>query len=60
MANRLAQAHRPKRRRDELQIEDLYTAIGQQLQLEKLGKLTSFQDFAQNLRAALRQLNFLD
>jgi hypothetical protein len=59
-AIRRAQAHRPRRHRYQVQIDELYAALGPQTELKKLAQLPSFRDFEQNLRAALQKLNFLD
>ncbi len=48
-----------KKRRRELKIADLYLPIGQQISLEKLMELQSFQDFQHNIREALKELNLL-
>jgi predicted CopG family antitoxin len=47
------------RRRDNLDIADLYTPIGQSIDLEKLRKLSSFSKFEDAIREALRKINYL-
>lgn len=49
----------PKRRRKGLKIGELYSPIGQQLALEALEKLESYQKFKEAIRSAFRKLNYL-
>jgi hypothetical protein len=49
----------PKRRRKDLKIEELYSLIGQKLDLGALEKLESYQKFKQAIRNALNKLNYL-
>jgi hypothetical protein len=58
-AIRIARSEIGKRRRRDLSIADLYLRLGQQVQIEKLGQLESFEDFVKNLREVLRHLNYI-
>jgi hypothetical protein len=58
-AIRLAHQHRPKRHRQQVSIADVYAPVGQQCDLNKLRALPSFQLFEEDIREALRQLNYL-
>lgn len=51
--------NRPKRRRDELSISDLYEPIGAAIDINSLRTLPSFQDFELKTREAFRQLGYL-
>jgi hypothetical protein len=51
--------HRTKRRRRDLTISQLYQPIGQQVSLEDLRRLSSFQKFEKSIRAAFVELNLL-
>ena len=50
---------RPKKRRKELQISDLYQIIGQKIEIEKLKSLKSFEKFYNNLTMTLEKLHFI-
>lgn len=50
---------RPKKRRKELQISDLYQIIGQKIEIEKLRSLESFEKFYINLTKTLESLHFI-
>ncbi|SFF14100.1 DUF4276 family protein [Thermoflexibacter ruber] len=57
---RATQADRKQRQRGrELDISDLYQIIGQSLELSSLERLSSYQNFKQEVREALITLNFL-
>jgi hypothetical protein len=58
-AIRLGRSELPKKLRDSLQISDLYSFLGQSLQIEKLRSFRSFIDFQNNIRQVLINLNFL-
>ncbi len=58
-ALKIAYADQPKRRRKR-DIADLYTPISQELSLEKLRFLASFNAFELKAREALQILNYLD
>lgn len=58
-AIRIAQENRPKKRRDEITISELYSEIGNSIKLEKLRALPSFLDFEKNVRNAFIQLHYL-
>jgi hypothetical protein len=58
-AIRIARSEIGKRRRRDLSIADLYLRLGQQVQIEQLGQLKSFEDFVKNLREVLQQLNYI-
>lgn len=47
-----------RRRRHRLSITDLYAPIGQKIDLAYLEKLPSYNHFLENIREALRQLNY--
>jgi len=51
-AIRIARAVFSKKRRTNLTIAELYQPIGTKLELGSLQKLSSFQDFKQNLKKA--------
>lgn len=57
-AIRIARQDLTKKRRNDLNITDLYI-IGSEIEIDKLEKLSSFQDFKENVRNAFRQLNLL-
>jgi hypothetical protein len=59
-AIRIAREGHTKRRRKDLTISELYLPIGQALDLDKLGVLSSYQDFKTNIKEAFRALNLLD
>ena len=50
---------RPKKRRKELKISDLYQIIGQKIEIEKLKSLKSFEKFYNNLTMTLEKLHFI-
>lgn len=58
-AIQIARQDIPKRRRRELTIAELYAPIGQQISIDKLKVLPSFQWFMQELRAAFQECNLL-
>jgi len=58
-AIRIARMDFPKRRRRDLEINDIYLPIGQKLELERLRTLPSYVDFENAIRDSLRRLNFL-
>jgi len=58
-AIRIAQQGRTRRRRKELTISDLYLSMGQSIPIDKLKKIPSYIRFRDNVRVALRQLNYL-
>ena len=58
-AIRIAREGLTKRRRQELDISELYLPIGQTIDLNQLERLVSFQDFEENVRTAFRKLNLL-
>jgi len=47
------------KRRKDLTIADLYSAIGQKIDLDKLESLSSYHDFKGNVREVFRKLNLL-
>ncbi len=55
----IARADFTKRRRSDLTIADLYSPIGQSIDLDKLARLDSYQDFKNNIRDAFRKLKLL-
>ena len=58
-AIRIAQQEKTKRRRRELNISDIYLAIGQKISIEKLSQLQSYQQFQDNIRRAYRELHLM-
>lgn len=56
-AIRIARQDLSQRRRSDLTIADLYLPIGQSIDLDKLQRLPSFQDFQDNVREAFKSLN---
>lgn len=50
---------RPKKRRKDLQINELYQLIGQKLEIDKLLELDSFKKFHNNLIKSLEKLKFI-
>ncbi|MDX2303190.1 MAG: DUF4276 family protein [Microscillaceae bacterium] len=58
-AIRITRQNLPKRRRRDLTISDLYLPIGQELEIDKLSQLPSFQKFRESLEDAFRMLNLL-
>lgn len=59
-AIRIAQADRPKRRRNALTINDLYDEMGQSIPLQRLRELHSFHSFEENVRATFRSLGYIE
>ena len=57
-ALKIAQISQPRRRK-KLTISNLYSPISQELAIEKLRILPSFKKFEENVRNAMRQLNYL-
>jgi hypothetical protein len=58
-AIRIAQSDKVKRKRHSIEISDLYALVGENISLEKLDALPSYQDFKDNIRKAFRELNLL-
>jgi hypothetical protein len=58
-AIRIGRSDMPKKLRDSLQVSDLYSFLGQSLQIENLRNFNSFLDFEKNVRQLLINLNFL-
>lgn len=58
-AIRIGRSELPKKLRDALQISDLYSFLGQSIQIEKLRVFESYRDFESNLRRVLVDLNYL-
>ena len=58
-AIRIAQQEKTKRRRRELNISDIYLAIGQKISIEKLSQLQSYRQFQDNIRHAYRELHLM-
>lgn len=55
----LTQQHLTRRHRYHIVLSELYTPIGQKINLEKLATLTSYRKFKEAVKAAYRQLNLL-
>ena len=58
-AIRIANQERGKRHRNELNISDLYLPIGQSVSIDKLRQIPSYCKFQDNVREALKKLNYL-
>lgn len=58
-AIRIALQERTRRHRNELTIADLYLSMGQSISIEKLKQIPSYIKFQENVRDALRKLNYL-
>ena len=58
-AIKIARQNVTRKRRKDLSIADLYSAIGQKIDLDKLENLYSYQDFKDNVRKIFRKLNLL-
>lgn len=56
----IARSEFPKKKRDQVTIADLYSPIGQGLQIENLRRLESFQAFRNNIMFFLNELNLID
>ncbi|SEW32685.1 protein of unknown function [Chryseobacterium wanjuense] len=50
---------KPKKRRKDLQISDLYQIIGQKIEIEKLIELNSFKNFYNQISDSLAKLKFI-
>lgn len=51
---------RPKKRRHDLKINDLYQIIGQKIEIDKLNNLPSYKKFYENISEKLTELNFIN
>lgn len=58
-AIRIGRADLPKKLRNALQISDLYSFLGQSIQIENLRTFESFKDFEINVRKLFVDLNYL-
>lgn len=58
-AIRIGRAELPKKLRDSLKISDLYSFLGQSIQIGDLRSFYSYQDFEHNIRQVLIDLNLL-
>lgn len=58
-AIRIVSSEKPKRRRCDFTISDLYLPIGQKMDLSKLNVLPSFRKFEESIRNSLHELNLL-
>ncbi|KAF0250032.1 MAG: hypothetical protein FD167_568 [bacterium] len=58
-AIRIARQDLPRHRRRELSIGELYSIIGQKIELDMLANLPSYQKFKAAVRNAFRRLNYL-
>ncbi|RKZ79549.1 MAG: hypothetical protein DRR19_24800 [Candidatus Parabeggiatoa sp. nov. 1] len=56
-AIKIARTNLTRKRRKDLTIADLYSAIGQKIDLEKLESFSSYQYFKGNVREVFRKLN---
>jgi len=51
---------KPKKRRKDLQINDLYQIIGQKIEIDKLINLNSFDKFYKQVSESLQKLNYIN
>ena len=58
-AIRIAMSNRPKRRRQQLTISELYMPLGDQIDTIHLEKLSSYRKFKESVRDAFVSLNYL-
>jgi len=58
-AIRIARQNETKRRRRDLKIDELYSPIGQKVDLGLLGGLESYQKFKDSIRSAYKKMNYL-
>ncbi len=58
-AIRIAQQEKTKRKRKNLEIGDIYLAVGQKISLKKLEQLPSYQQFQNDIRQAYRDLHLM-
>lgn len=58
-AIKIGRAELPKKLRDALKVSDLYSFLGQSIQIGNLRNFDSFLDFERNVRQVLIDLNFL-
>lgn len=58
-AIRIVMEGKPKKRRDEIRISDLYEIIGHEISLESLRSIPSFCEFEKRVTEAFRLLNLL-
>ena len=58
-AIRIAQSNRPKRRRRELSISDLYDELGRSISIERLQTIPSFCAFEESAKEALKSLGYI-
>jgi hypothetical protein len=59
-AIRIANQEKTKRHRNELSISDLYLPIGQSVSIDTLKQIPSYNKFQNNIREALKRLNYLN
>lgn len=58
-AIRIARKEKPKKRRRELDISELYLPLGQKLSLQSLDSLKSYRNFKESILNALFEINYL-
>lgn len=58
-AIRITMEGKPKKRRDEIRISDLYEILGHELTLDSLRTIPSFCDFERRVTDAFKQMNLL-
>ena len=58
-AIRIAQQEKTKRKRRELNISDIYFAMGQKITIKKLEQLQSYKHFQDDIRNAYRELHLM-
>lgn len=59
-AIRIARSELPKKKQSQLTIAELYSPIGESLQIDKLQTFESFNSFRQDIMNFLRELNLID
>ncbi|WP_320398068.1 hypothetical protein [Desulfobacter postgatei] len=58
-AIRISRQKETKRRRRNLKIDELYSSIGQKLDLTTLSSLKSYQKFLDSVRAAYQKMGYI-
>lgn len=58
-AIRIGRAELPRKLRNSLHISELYSFLGQSIQIDNLRTLNSFMDFEKNVRKVLQELKIL-
>lgn len=58
-AIRAGRSHLPKKIREALKLHDLYSLLGESLDLDSLENFVSFKDFEKNMEVVFKELNLL-